>query len=168
MNDEEFRQKLSEVAEWEIPKLSSNEIKLSQQRKRGRKSNEEQYQDAHEEIFLDIHNGINPSVPPELLKVKHKHTTCGDCGRTCENGCHKEKKLYETGQAKKRNWRERCVTCGLHKNPFTGKFDMTPSESPHVWTSFLRDSKGIYKTQGNAAREDTVIITINPEKPHKI
>lgn len=167
MNDEEFKQKLSEVAEWKIPD-TPRETSLNAKKKRGRKSNEDEYMELREEIFYEEFGGVNPTYPPMLLKVKCQPTICGDCGRTCENGCHKEKKLYETGKGKKRNWRERCVTCGLHKNPFTGKFELNSNQAPHAWTSFLRDSKGVYKTQGNEAREDMGIITINPENPHKI
>ena len=165
MDNEEFRRKLSEVANWTIPKLSPTDIKESQQKKRGRgrPSYEEQYQDAHEEIFLEIHNGINPTHPPELKGLKCQPTTCEDCGAHCPNGRHKETKLYETGRTtKKRNWRERCVTCQKHKNPFTGQFDLTPSEAPHVWTAFLANRKGVYQTEGNKARELLAIKASNP------
>jgi hypothetical protein len=156
MDDTEYRKKLSEVADWHIPKLSPTDLKESTQRKRGRgrPSDEEKYQDAHEEIFLDLYKGINPTHSPELIKVNAKATVCDDCGCDCPQGRKKEKKLYETGKDKKRNWRERCITCNKNKNPFTGKFDLTPSEAPHIWTVFLRETKGIYKTEANEARNN--------------
>lgn len=152
MDDTEYRKKLSEVAEWTLPKLSATDTKesLKKRRGRGRPTDEQRYQDAHEEIFLEVHNGINPSHAPVLLKTKNTACTCEDCGDICPEGRKKEKKLYETSG--KRNWRERCVTCNRNKNPFTGKFDLTPSEAPHVWTTYLRETKGLYKTAGNAAK----------------
>lgn len=155
MDDTEYRKKLSEVATWALPKLSATDIKEAKKRGRGRPSNEELYQEAHEEIFMDIYNGVNPTHPPELIKTKNKATVCDDCGCDCPEGRHKEIKLYETGPKKTRNWRERCITCNMNKNPFTGKFDMTASESPHVWTNYLRETKGLYKTAGNEARNNT-------------
>jgi hypothetical protein len=164
MKDEEFKQKLSEVAEWRLPKLSNSEIKIAKQKARGkgRPTNEELYQDEHEEIFLEIFQGINPTYSPELVKVKIQSCVCEDCGDHCAEGRKKEKKLYETGD--KRNWRERCLTCERSKNPFTGKFDMTNAQAPHVWTDFLKNRKGAYNTTKiQAIKESTVIITKYPE-----
>lgn len=154
MDDELFKQKLSEVAEWIIPKLSKTDANEVKKRARGRKSAEERYQEEHEEIFTELFQGVNPTHPPELVKVKCQATICPDCGCECSQGRHKEIKFYETGAKKVRNWRERCITCNKNKNPFTGKFDLTPSEAPHVWTVFLREVKGIYKTAGNQARNN--------------
>jgi hypothetical protein len=164
MDDTEYRKKLSEVADWAIPKLCITDIKESEkrQRGRGRPSNEELYQEAHEQIFLDIHNGVNPTAPPEIIRLKNQATVCDDCGCDCPQGRKKEKKLYQTGSKKLRNWRERCVTCNKNKNPFTGKFDLSPQEAPHIWTTFLREVKGIYKTAGNEARNN-----LNKEEPDK-
>lgn len=163
MDDQEFRRRLSEVAEWHIPKLSATDIKESEKRKRGRgrPSDEELYQEAHEEIFLDIYNGINPTTAPEILKLKPAECVCEDCGTICPSGRKKEKKLYETGE--KRNWREKCLTCNKNKNPYTGKFDLTPSEAPHVWTDFLKDRKGAYKTKKNEAIKESGIIRFYPD-----
>lgn len=164
MDEQEFRQRLSEVAEWRIPKLSATDVKESEKKRRGRgrPTHEELYQDAHEEIFLEIHNGINPTQSPELTRVKTAACICDDCGAHCPNGRKKEKKLYETGKGKKRNWREKCVTCNKSKNPINGKFDLSPQQASVVWTDFLRDSKGLYKTAANAAREELNIKSSDP------
>lgn len=163
MNDQEFRKKLSEVADWKIPERQQ-ETSINAKKKRGRKSAEELYQEAHEEIFLEMFDGVNPTIPPLLLRVKNQETTCEDCGKTCPNGCHKEKKLYETGRGKvkKRNWRERCMTCGLHQNPFNGKFELTTTEASRVWTDWLRDRKGNYKGKFIKAKEEIAIKASNP------
>ena len=142
MDDELFRQKLSEVADWKIPE-TLQETSMNAKKKRGRKSNEDEYMELREEIFYEEFGGINNTVPPMLLGVKCSPTTCEDCGKHCPNGRKKETKLYETGQTKKRNWREKCLTCELHKNPFTGEFELSSQQAPHAWTDFLRDRKNI-------------------------
>lgn len=134
MNDEEFKRKLSEVAEWKIPD-TPRETSLNAKKKRGRKSNEDEYMELREEIFYEEFGGVNPTYPPMLLKVKCQPTTCEDCGKICENGRKKEKKLYDTNR---NHWREKCVTCGMNQNPYTGKFDLTPGQAAVQWSDWLR------------------------------
>lgn len=133
MNDEEFKRKLTEVADWHIP-----EIKLdgtTRRQVRGRLSNETKYQNEHEQIFFEIFGGINPTAVPTVTNIKPAATTCDDCGRHCPNGRAKEKKLYQTG---KNHWREKCITCGMNKNPYTGVFDLTTNRATAEWTIWLR------------------------------
>lgn len=151
MDDKTYKQRLSEVAEWKIPD-TPRETSLNAKKKRGRKSAEDEYMELREELFHEEFGGVNQTFPPMLLRVKVQPTTCDDCGDICPNGRQKEKKLYETGQGKARTWRERCLTCERAKNPFTGKFDLTPTEASRAWTNFLRETKGLYKTAGNQAR----------------
>lgn len=162
MDDEEFRQKLSEVAEWHIPKLTITDIRIAEQKKRGkgRPSNEELYQDEHEEIFLDLFNGINPTHGPEVTQIKRAAVTCEDCGNHCPNGRETEARLHKKNG--KTAWRQKCVTCSCFQNPFTGEFNLKGTAASVKWNDFMRETKGAYKTQGNAARENCVI-RINPE-----
>lgn len=138
MDDEEFRKRLSEVAVWEIPK-TPRETSLNNKKKRGRKSNEELYQELREEIFLEEFDGTNPTYPPMLVKLKCQPTTCEDCGEHCPSGRQKETKLYEANN--KRHWRERCVTCSRTKNPYTGQFDLTNATASHIWNAWIRELK---------------------------
>lgn len=161
MDNEEFKRRLSEVADWKIP-ATPRETSLNAKKKRGRPSAEEQYQDAREEMFFEEFGGVNPTYPPMLVKLKNQECVCEDCGNTCPSGRKKETKLYETGAKKVRTWREKCLTCNKAKNPFTGAFDLTISEASYVWTDFLRDSKGMYKTKANAAREAMALKSSNP------
>jgi hypothetical protein len=146
MNDEEFKQKLSEVAEWEIPKLTPTDIREAKKSARGKhkRTEEELYQIEHEELFLEIFNGINPTMQPQIIKVKCQACTCEDCGMHCENGRQKEKKLCETNRT--RHWREKCVTCGKSKNPYTGKFDLDSGKVGIEWNQYLRDKKAQKKS----------------------
>lgn len=148
MDNEEFKRRLSEVAEWRVPATltgTKDGDAKAKRTKRGRPTNEELYQNEHEEIFLELHNGTNPTFPPQLLKLKKCATNCDDCGKQCPNGREKEKKLYQTGN--KKNWRERCLTCGMTKNPYTGEFDLDTIKASQVWNAFVRDIKPKAKKQ---------------------
>lgn len=160
MDDKLFRQKLSEVAEWQVPKLSVTDIKEAKQRQRGRgrPSNEDLYQEAHEEIFLEIFDGVNPTVPPQLIKLKNSAVNCEDCGRLCENGRLKETKRYVCNN--KPHWRDHCMECNRWLNPYTGKFDLANSNVSVVWNSYMRDVK---RRHSDKDQDQTVVIRSYPE-----
>lgn len=168
MDDKLFKQKLTEVAEWQLPKLSVTDIKEAKQRHRGRgrPSNEDLYQEAHEEIFIELFNGINPTVPPELLKLKNSAVDCEDCGKLCENGRLKEIKRYVSNN--KVNWREHCMTCQRWQDPYTGNFTLANSNVSVVWNSYLRDVKRRYSTdqedqENQELVEDPIVIRSYPD-----
>lgn len=135
MNDEEFKRKLSLVAEWKIPDTVTANKTGEVKKNRGRKSNEEKFQEAHEAIFLEIHEGKNPTFKPMITKVKCTPVDCADCGKQCLDGRHIEIKKYETNRP---HWRKRCVTCNLQENPFTGEFDLLNHRASAEWARFLR------------------------------
>lgn len=149
MDKKLFEQRLTEVSEWQIPKLTETDIKEARQRQRGRGrvSNEELYQQAQEDLFIEEFDGINPTHPPQIVKLKNLGCVCDDCGRHCENGRHLEKKIYEAN--KKRHWREKCLTCDRFKNPYTGEFDLAPSVASTKWNAYLRETKNAYASKGN-------------------
>lgn len=158
MKDEEFKAKLSEVAVWKLPESPQEDTK-NQRKKRGRKTAEELYQEAHEQVFLDLFNGVNPSAPPMLLKLKNA-CDCTDCGQHCPEGRDMTIKRHTSNGIG--HWRERCNTCGFSKNPYTGRFDIDGTEASIKWNSFLKDTKGAYKTEANLKRNE--IITKYPDK----
>jgi hypothetical protein len=153
MTNDEIKQKLSEIVEWEIPKIEKTEIKSD----RRKLTKEEKYQYAHEQEFMDIFEGVNPTVAPKVIRIKIQPVTCDDCGKHCPDGRRKEKKVYEANG--NRHWREKCITCGMSQNPFTKQFDLTVAEASSRWANYWRDVKGVYKTPKNAIREDNAIIT---------
>jgi hypothetical protein len=150
MDKELFKKRLSEVADWEIPK-TPRETSLNQKKKRGRKSAEDEYMELREEIFYEEFEGVNPTYPPMLTKLKRAGIDCGDCGEHCPNGRETEAKLQEKNG--KRAWRKKCLTCGKYENPFTGKYDLTGTAASIKWNDFMRETKGIYNTNGNQRRE---------------
>ena len=154
MKDEEFKQKLAEVADWEIPK-TPRETSLSAKKKRGRKSSDDAYMELCEEIFHEEFNGINPTYPLMLTRIKRCGCNCEDCGQYCPNGREKEAKLQKKG--KKQVWRQKCLTCGKSQDPFTGKFNLTGSEATIKFNDFMRETKGVYKTKGNEERKRVMV-----------
>ncbi len=152
MDDAEYKRRLSEVAEWKLPD-TPREASLNAKKKRGRKSAEEKYQDEHQEVFLELFEGTNPTYAPMLTKIKHVPITC-ECGRVCSNGCEKEAKLYETKT--KAVWRWKCKTCGMTQDPYTGEYTLNSQKASIVWNSFLRESKGVYQSKGKSVLKKVV------------
>jgi hypothetical protein len=151
MDNELFKQKLSEVSNWKLPEINVNDINKAT-KGRGRKSKESEYQEEHEQVFLEMFEGVNPTFPPQLVDLKVQAVDCEDCGKHCPNGRQLESKFYTTND--KPHWRKKCLTCKHWENPLTGKFDIdNGTESSFAWTDFLRDTKQIYQTRKNKARE---------------
>jgi hypothetical protein len=162
MDQELFKQKLAEVAEFTQPKFTDTDLRElgKAARGRGRPSTESIQEQQHLEEFLRLHGGVNPTVPLELVKVKCA-TTCEACGLDCPNGRTVDSKLYKVSGQK--HWREKCMACMKTKNPITGKFDLTPQEAPHRWAEYYRRTKGIYNTTANQLREANCIIRKYPD-----
>lgn len=160
MDQELFKQRLSEVAEWRQPKITKSDLKEAQQRARGRgrRSAEQRYQEEHEEVFTQMFDGVNPTVPLELQAVKPVQSHCEHCDQMVQGGPHIEKKLVLSGPRK--HWRERCLTCGLCKDPYTGQFALTGTEASIKWNSYLRNPKRSDAHQKNVTNtDDNCVIT---------
>ena len=175
MDDAEFKQKLSEVAEWRVPKLKDHEVALAKQRARGkgRPSSEDLYQEEHNKIFLEIFNGVNPTYAPEITKVKIQAVTCGDCGELCEQGRRTEIKFCAAGRNEMPYRKERCVECNLYRDPDTGKFTVSTGRSTHVFAQHAKNKWSELKAEKKALRtqflktaphsESNITITSYPE-----
>jgi hypothetical protein len=140
MDDAEFKQKLSEVAEWRVPKLKEWQVEQAKQKARGkgRPSNEDLYQEEHNKIFLEIFNGVNPTYAPEITKLKIQAVTCGDCGEICEQGRRIEIKFCAAGRNEMPYRKERCVECNLYRDPNTGKFSVSVARATHVFAQHAK------------------------------
>ena len=150
MDDKEFKARLSAVADWRIPKTELETTKGAKKR-RGRKTNDEKYMELREEIFQQEFDGVNPTIPPMLTRLKKSACVCEDCGEYCPNGREKEAKLHQKNG--KKVWRQKCLTCDKFHNPFTGKFELTGSAASIKFNDFMKETKGIYNTQGNQNRK---------------
>lgn len=140
MDDAEFKQKLSQVAEWRVPKLKDHEVALAKQRARGkgRASVEDLYQEEHNKIFLEIFNGVNPTYAPEITKLKIQAVTCGECGELCEQGRRIEIKFCPAGRNEMPYRKERCVECNLYRDPASGKFSVSVARATHVFAQHAK------------------------------
>jgi Pyruvate/2-oxoacid:ferredoxin oxidoreductase delta subunit len=134
MDEQEFRNKLSEVAEWRIPDiLERPTVNL---KRTGRKSKEDLYQEQHEEEFAEMFDGVNPTYPVALLSVK-KATDCEDCGQHCPKG--RVIDAVVINGPKKSFWRKKCKACGLTQDPYTKEYCLTGAEVTHRITSYGLD-----------------------------
>jgi hypothetical protein len=148
MDDAEFKRRLSEVADWEIPK-NPRDTSLNQKKKRVKKQDEDDI--IEEPVFADDNN---PTIPPLLKKVRVAMTTCEDCGEQCPKGRRTTIKLYERGD--KKYWREDCNTCSRAKNPYTGEFDVKGVAANQLWYSYMKPTKGLYQSKGNLAKNNLI------------
>jgi hypothetical protein len=71
----------------------------------------------------------------KIMEIKHVTKPCEDCGRMVE-GRAKDMRIYK--YANGRGCKEHCLTCGLHKDPYTGEFNMTGTEASRAWTNYSR------------------------------
>ena len=88
--------------------------------------------------MYDQFNGINPTQPPELTKIKSCERQCPNCHKTVKGSCHTEKRFVVA--AGKPHWREHCLTCDFWRNPYTGQFDVKSGEAGLIWNQYLRAS----------------------------
>ena len=151
LTKEQLRLKLAEVAEFRMPKISNTDIKEAKSRARGRKSNEEKYQEEHEEVFMDLFNGINPTHSPELVKVHIKPVDCEDCGKHLEEGRVMEIKYYAEHSKHIAHRRDRCKSCNKYRDPYTGLF--TLPQGPACQT-YLNWAKAEYSARNKQAKKD--------------
>jgi hypothetical protein len=138
MTKDELKQKLSEVAEWRMPKISISDVKRGEQkaRGRGRPSREEMYEEEHEQVFAELFKGINPTHAPELVKVNIKPVDCEDCGHHCENGRQMEIKFYYQQARHVAHRRTRCLVCNKYKDPYTGEFTLPQGPASQVFLNW--------------------------------
>lgn len=131
MRDEEFKQRLSEVCEWEIPvTMESTE--------QGRENRRKHLDKLGQDVF-------NATFPPKIREIKHLDQVCDDCGQTVK-GRHKELRIWF--YQNKRYLKEHCKTCDLHKDPYTGKFTIkNGTQAGQSWVSYAR-YKTHYKAKG--------------------
>jgi hypothetical protein len=153
LTKEQLRQKLDEVAEFRMPKLTPSEIKISKQKARGkgRPTNEELYQDEHEEVFLDLFKGINPTHTPELVKVHIKPKDCEDCGVHLENGREMNLKFYQKTSGHVAHWRKHCKNCNKYLDPNTGEFTLPQGPACQV---YLNWAKAEFNARNKQAKKD--------------
>ena len=137
MQEKDFKEKLSEVADWKTAeiKLDSSTKRRLKQVSRKNLDPEELYEIEHELAFYEINGGVNPSYPPTLLEVKVCDTPCDDCGKICKGGRKMQhKKFFKEGGS---IWRQKCVSCGMTQHPQTKEFNLDTYHANKVWSLYL-------------------------------
>jgi hypothetical protein len=172
MKDQEFKQRLSEVADWKIPDTPKDLGMLTRKRK-GSKKHEPDEPDEPDELDEDLDSEdqdqplacVNQTHAPILLKVHVQAVDCNDCGQHCPNGRQTEAKLFKkNGQAA---WKQHCITCGKFENPYTGEFNLNGLTANMKFQDYMRGSKGAYNTRANQRRVSGML-TQNQEVNYEI
>ena len=135
MDENLFRAKLTEVAVWDIPVVSSGgSDKKPTDRRRGPKSYEEieWAENEDEAIGQEIKTGPNDSVPPRILKIKHTPMPCDGCDRIVE-GRVVEIRLIPNPAP---HIREKCNICKKMKNPNNGVFELDGYSSGNIFRNY--------------------------------
>lgn len=174
MNKDEFLKRLSEVSEWHIPMLGPNGC-YSVSKGRASKlvehpgevtaeeleeMSESEVKKYYEQLMAWREQQPNPSVQPEIIKVKTQPVDCPDCGKHCPNGRRTEKKLHESGS---RHWRERCTECDMFKDPLTDQFTLSKQASHQYFIQFYKPKLGKYKSKYQPKLEPTA----KAERPNR-
>lgn len=142
MRDEEFKKKLSEVSEWEIP-LTLDSSTVGKYVRKNKKPTEQQ----------DV---INPTYPVKLKQLKTKAVVCEDCHKVCDQGRRLEYRFIRNKQNDKFT-RRHCLTCGFYDDPYTGKFNLTGTASSQKWMSFAKPVTCRYEPKITESETKTVI-----------
>ena len=179
MDNEEFLRRLSEVSEWYRPRLGPNgcysvspkNIKLVEHpgeitEQELMDMSEQEAQAYYEQLVAWREQQPNESIQPEILRVKCQPVDCADCGKHCENGRRVERKLHESGG---KHWRTKCVTCGLYRDPMTGKFTVTPAQAHTYLTQIAKPKLGKYRSKYQPVKEKIAkIAKIKPPEPEPV
>lgn len=139
MKNEDFLNKLSEVAEWRQPRGQLDAEMIPRPTRTAKNSKARsltadlvEYPDDDEYRELPVEE---QNFPPMLLKVK-RACTCEDCGQHCPNGRTLDIRKHE--HAGKKVWRKRCSACESWQDPYTGEFNQNGVDNMQVWNKFLR------------------------------
>ena len=140
MDKKLFEQLLSQVADWEMPKLKDWEVKEAKKSARGKnkRTEEELYQIEHEEIFKEIFGGVNPTMTPELKQLKVKAVDCADCGKHCPNGRKEEIKYYHETPGHIAHQRRRCLECNRYRDPDDGTYTLPQGPACHKYLNWAK------------------------------
>jgi hypothetical protein len=140
MDKKLFEQLLSQVADWEMPKLKDWEVKEAKKSARGKnkRTEEELYQIEHEEIFREIFGGVNPTMTPELKQLKVKAVDCADCGKHCPNGRKEEIKYYHETPGHIAHQRRRCLECNRYRDPDDGTYTLPQGPACHKYLNWAK------------------------------
>ena len=160
MDNEEFKRRLSEVAEWRVPKAEFDGV--SRRRLKSSKVKVTAPDEIScEQEFVERFGDLNPTKPLEVLEIKIKEFDCPDCHRVCTQGRVVESRLHTSNKIN--HWRRRCTECGFFQNPNTGAYDVPSGRSGIVWNEYMR-VRGVKQRQQEREKNLELRTTDTDEK----
>jgi hypothetical protein len=90
------------------------------------------------------------------MDIRPAAVNCDDCGKHCPKGRRKEVKAAKSNG--KQFWRQRCTTCGLHQDPYTGQYTLAGNKANVVWHSYMK-ADGLRRNNTKRTRGEIIIET---------
>lgn len=152
MTDDEFKNKLSSVCDWELPILGQNggPAKPNLRQKRIETIIDEF---GNEQIIEEIETDENLTVSPRIKRIFPITKPCEACGQMVTNRTVSHR-LYFGDHKSKRVWKVKCNECKMHKNPWTGEFNIEPNIVGRVFSAFQKEPIG------QINRSDSILVQL--------
>lgn len=131
MDNEQFLQKLTELADWHRPQVGPSGGTSVLKRKVGPKPQFSSLDEPEEEEVLGA-DGPNETVGPVICELKSATRPCEDCGKTVKD----RRVLCRYHDDIVPHWREQCRSCMAYRDPFTGEFTLKGTQN--VWNTFKK------------------------------
>lgn len=175
MNNNDFLNWLSKVAEWEYPLIGLNggPAKPNLRAKNGKKKNAVSNQrsirehtihdlstefDLSGDPFSDIGDsdciseaddtsgtcedftGPNTTVSPQIVSLFPIKSICDDCNNMVTDRVVTYRRCGI--ESPRPYWKIKCTACRMHKNPWTGEFNIEPDQVGRVYQAYSKEEPG--------------------------
>ena len=135
MEQKQFEQLLSQVAEWEYPVSMDDAAETYKIRKLAKDMRKKGATD--EEIIAALEQYRNDTFPAKLVKIIPQAQACPDCGKNCPTGRVVDYRLYR-GKKGQQKWCGKCSVCRKQTNPYDGEYSLTNLTAANVWWEWIR------------------------------
>jgi hypothetical protein len=124
MDPKEFKQRLDELAELEVVKVTGHQVRPPDEPIVIRRDNQD--------LVIDDKN--NPTLIKRVKKLKNELKKCSDCDNMVKNRIVSIKQyLFPI-----KHWRRHCNICNGFEDPRTGKFNLRGIATQNVYNAVLR------------------------------
>ena len=132
MNNELFLKRLSEVCEWQYPKIADVPAEPMLEQPSDLDCDGDEVKDS---LIGQPIRTVNDTHSPQIVKLKYQNKNCEDCGKPCPKG---RKVIIQHYTSHGGSWRESCKNCGLHRDPRTGEFTLPSSVAASVYQNLAK------------------------------
>jgi len=132
MKNDEFKKKLSELAEWQITKPVTSAFVTAD-----RDYVEEVWvidKETGQEVVRGLSLASNETLPIQLNAIKAESKPCEYCDQMVTEQVISLKRFDKP----KLHWRKKCSICKQAFNPLNGKFELTETDAAPCWMKYLR------------------------------